>query len=250
MGFEGVKSLAEELNSMVNPLMSLSLLVTGLLEISLPLYLGLLAARRLRVDWRPFVIGATLFTLSLVRMPLNTLVQRITYRIHLGFYTSSLFFSITSALFEEGVRLLAFMKLLEERSWRIGIMYGLGHGGMESILLAGVNSFMLGLLLLIAPSTIPFASLILETLSPALPLLALYERMMAITIQLALTLLVLKSVSEAKPLYLVAAILIHFFINLSALLLLRKGTIWVEAMATPIAVLSLLYVFKTRPKEE
>jgi uncharacterized membrane protein YhfC len=130
----------------------------------------------------------------------------------------------------------------------MGVMYGLGHGGMESILLAGVNSLTLGLLLVFAPSTIPFASIFLEVLSPALPLLALYERLLAIAIQIALSLLVLKSVVEAKPLYLSVALLFHFALDLSALLLSRLGTIWVEVMATPVAVLSLLYVYKTRPE--
>ncbi len=235
-------------DSMAPPPISIPLIFAGSLEIAVPLYLGYLAMRRLNVGLMPYVVGCALFTLSLVRMPLNSVFQRLVYSLHHGFQLSAFFVSMTAALFEEGVRLIAFLWLLEERSWSVAVVYGLGHGGMESILLAGVNSLALGILLVFSPSRIPFTALIMEELPAYLPLLALYERMMAIAIQLLLTLLVLRCVVERKPLYLAAALIIHFAVDLAALILSQYGIHIVEAVITPIAALSLLYLYRTRPE--
>jgi len=233
---------------MAPPPISIPLIVAGFLEIAIPLYLAYEALRRWGAGLRPYVIGCALFTLSLFRMPLNTAFQRLVYLTPHGFQLSALFSSTTAALFEEGLRLFAFLWLFEERSWRIGVTYGLGHGGMESILLAGVNSLTLGLLLVFSPSSIPLTALVMEGLPLHLPIIALYERLMAIAIQLLLSLLVLRCVVEGNPLYLAAALLLHFSIDLAALLLSQYGTLWVEAAITPIAALSLLYLHQTKPK--
>lgn len=235
-------------DSMAPPPISIPLIFAGSLEIAVPLLLGYLAMRRLNVGLMPYVVGCALFTLSLIRMPLNSFFQRLVYSLPHGFQLSALFMSMTAALFEEGVRLIAFLWLLDERSWSVAVVYGLGHGGMESILLAGVNSLALGILLVFSPSRIPFTALMMEELPAYLPLLALYERLMAITIQLLLTLLVLRCVVERKPLYLAAALLIHFAVDLAALLLSQFGAPIVEAAVTPIAALSLLYLYQTRPE--
>lgn len=235
-------------DSMSSPPISIPLIFAGSLEIAVPLYLGYLAMRRLNVGLTSYVVGCALFTLSLVRMPLNSFFQRLVYSLPYRFQLSALFMSMTAALFEEGVRLIAFLWLLEERSWSVAVVYGLGHGGMESMLLAGVNSLVLGILLVFSPSRIPFTALMVEELPAYLPLLALYERMMAIAIHLFLTLLVLRCVVERKPLYLAAALLIHFAVDLTALLLSQYGALIVEAVVTPIAALSLLYLYRTRPE--
>ncbi len=235
---------------MISPPISIPLIFAGSLEIAIPLYLGYLAIRHLRVGLMPYVVGCALFTFSLIRMPLNSAFQSLVYSMPHGFQFSAVFLSATAAIFEEGLRLIAFLWLLEERSWSVAVVYGLGHGGMESILLAGVNSLMLGIMLTFFPSSIPFTAIMMEELPVYLPLLALYERMMAIAIHLLLTLLVLRCVVERNPLYLVAALLIHFAIDLTALLLSQYGATIVEAVITPIAALSLLYLYRTRPEAE
>ena len=235
-------------DSMAPPPISIPLIFAGSLEIAVPLLLGYLAMRRLKVGLMPYVVGCALFTLSLIRMPINSAFQRLVYTLPHGFQLSALFMSTTAALFEEGVRLIAFLWLLDERSWSVAVVYGLGHGGMESMLLAGVNSLIMGFLLILSPSRIPFTALMMEELPAYLPLLALYERLMAIAIHLLLTLLVLRCVVERRPLYLAAALLIHFAVDLAALLLSQFGAPIVEAAITPIAALSLLYLYRTRPE--
>ena len=55
-------------------------------------------------------------------------------------YAFLAFSALTAGLFEETGRWLGYRFLIKkERSWRVGVMYGLGHGGIESILLIGIN---------------------------------------------------------------------------------------------------------------
>src|SRR5687768_15449301 len=54
--------------------------------------------------------------------------------------------SFSAGLFEEGGRWLGYRWLFrpEERTWRPGIVYGLGHGGLESmVLIAGLATLSL-----------------------------------------------------------------------------------------------------------
>ena len=52
----------------------LSFLISGVLEITIPIALAIYAAKRLKGHVVTFLVGGVLFLLSLVRIPLNTVV--------------------------------------------------------------------------------------------------------------------------------------------------------------------------------
>jgi len=153
--------------------------------------------------------------------------------------------SLTAGIFEELARFFAFRSLLKGRELRDGFMYGAGHGGIESIALAGINVLTIGLTMLFSPSQIPAAQLSAIWAMPLwLPLVGLYERIMAMAIQLSLSVVVLLSFLEDDKRYLVVAIVLHFLVNYFGLSFIDTyGLLWGEltlALFTGAIILTTL----------
>src|SRR5690606_17813755 len=97
--------------------------------------------------WRIFWLGALVFVVSqmLLRIPLISALQlvlgpQIAGSPALSFVVGA-GLALTAALFETGGRYLGYRLLLrrDPKSWDVGVLFGLGHGGIESALLvAGV----------------------------------------------------------------------------------------------------------------
>ena len=64
--------------------------------------------------------------------------------------------SLSAGLFEEIGRYITMKYLLKSMTIKDAIVFGIGHGGIESILLVGVS------LLMINPSTIPFQNFLMS----------------------------------------------------------------------------------------
>lgn len=228
-----------------------SFIVAGVLEIAVPLILGLMLRRRLGVSWRTYTVGCVMFSLSLVRIPLNHVVSQALERAVSGvplWFLLLAFPSFTAGLFEESARFVAFRLLIKERSWEDGVMYGAGHGGFESMLLAGVAVLGTAIVIAFFPSTMPPEQLQAIAALPAyLPLVGLYERLVAITIQIGLSVLVLQCFIHMRLIYLGIAIALHFMINFLALATAPFGIMWSELVATAFAAALYLYIRRTRP---
>ena len=134
-------------------------IAAALIEILLPLALALLVRRRLGVGWRYFAYGALIFLLFqlVTRVPLVQLIQSQiapalqASRTLLVAWIAVL--SLTAGLAEEIGRYVGYRWLMrrEEKTWPKAIMYGVGHGGLESMLLVG-GLVLLGLINLLALS--------------------------------------------------------------------------------------------------
>ena len=214
-----------------------SFLVAGILELTIPLLLGLYIKRRFGVSWRAYAIGAVMFLLSMVRLPLNDIGSRfllVNAPVNLTRTLLIAFPSLTAGIFEEFARFIAFRNLLKGRELGDGLMYGAGHGGIESIVMAGLNVLALGLALLFSPSQIPATQLSAIWAMPLwFPLVGLYERLMAMAIQLCFSLMVLLSFLEDDKRYLVVAIVLHFLVNYLGLSFIDAyGLLWGELVFT------------------
>src|SRR5690242_19822700 len=110
-----------------------------------PIALAIIAHRRLKVSWRYFGYGALIFFLFqiITRVPLVIWLQarlapqlqasvtlRIAWLVGLA---------LTAGLVEEIGRYVGYRWLMrrEEKTWSKAVMYGIGHGGLESMLLVG-----------------------------------------------------------------------------------------------------------------
>ena len=236
-----------------------------LFEIALPLVLGFIARRRLGVGWRYFGYGALIFFLFqlISRVPLVQVAQialapqlRASFALQLAWIA---LLALTAGLFEEVGRYIGYRWLMgrEEKTWSKAVMYGLGHGGLESMLLvAGLT--LIGLInLLLLPSligTLPAdqRALVEQQLAAVrgqpdwLPLVGAWERLWSIMFHVAMSVVVLQ-VFRRGMIWLGLAILAHALLDFMAvglpLLLGLQGTaaLFVPEVIVTIAGLASLW---------
>ena len=249
-------------------------------DILYPLALGVLARRRLGVSWRYFGYGALIFVLfQLVsRVPITLAIQALiapqlqASRVALIAWIA--ISALTAGLFEELGRYVGYRWLLkrEPKTWAKGVMYGLGHGGIESMLLiAGLVAITLIQVLALTRtdlSTLPLTAeqrtlatqqLAAIAAQPSwVPLLGAWERLWTIPLHVALALLVLQVFRRGNMRWLWLAILAHALVDLLAAgvtpILQLNGMpalLVPEAIVTVVGLLSLwaIWALRDRPDE-
>src|SRR6516165_3587724 len=196
----------------VNSVLVTSFSIAALVDMLAPVVLAIFLARRYQSRWRYWWYGVLVFLLfqGISRIPAMIYLQRLpavasALQKPLWFWSFLLFAAFTAGLFEEGGRWLAFRWLVRptERHWRTALMLGAGHGGLESI---GVGFAVLGALAtylvatLLPPESFGANASQVEEARKQIsasqgwePLLGGFERLGALAIQLALTVMVLQS---------------------------------------------------------
>lgn len=192
-----------------------ALLITLFLTVVLPVLAAVVLARRDRGCLSPFLLGAATFGVAqyLLRMPL----LRLLLQESLGFLLFSrtqpvwyaLFLALTAALFEEGGRYLVMRCIMKRRGFLDGVAFGVGHGGMESILLIGLPA----LSLLASP----------QEISGAMVLLSGAERVFTMVIHVAFSVMVLRAARRRRIGGLLLAFALHTALNFIALLMQNQG---------------------------
>ena len=198
-----------------------------------PLVLAVIANRRLKVSWKYFAYGALIFFVFqlITRVPAVLVIQAtITPQLEASpalLYTWLAILVLTAGLFEEVGRYVAFRWLMrrEEKTWDKAVMYGLGHGGLESILLVG-GLALLSLINIIVLSSIGLNSIPLAQRAQAaqqlaalaaqpawFPLLAAWERLWTVPVQIALSVLVLQVFRRNNIGWLWLAVLAHAIVD-------------------------------------
>lgn len=230
-----------------------------------PILAALWWHRRTGAPFTALGAGALVFFVSQV-------VLRLPWQIPLGRWVQGhpewliaflLFSSLTAGLFEETGRWAGYKYLLRsERSRRIAVMFGLGHGALEAILLAGLP--LAGILVtwvmaahgMLPPG--PAVEAIREqtaVLDPWKVQLAALERASAMAVHVGLALIVLQVWVRGGIRWLFLAILLHFTVNaIAAILVLQLrlspiiGELVLVLMAA--AVLTLGWRLSTNTSEE
>lgn len=206
-------------------------------EALFPLAVAWFAARRLQVTWRYFAYGAVIFLLFqlISRVPLVLTLQGLigprleASRPLLFGWLAAL--ALSAGLAEEIGRYVGYRWLFrEEKTWARSVMYGIGHGGFESIVLVG-GLTILGLINLIALSTMDLNSLPLSTEQRAqveqqlaavaaqpewLPLVGAWERLWTLPVHVALSVMVLQVFRRGQMRWLWFAVGAHTLVNLVA----------------------------------
>ncbi len=199
-------------------------------------------AHRKKGIWKAFFSGALAFIVSqlLIRIPiLQLLVPRYAWYGALQLYPwlYGLFLGLTAGLAEETARLAAIRLFLKEQTGKeYGLAFGLGHGGIEAMLLVG-PVFFSGLALTLTGR---------EALFPATPAAILTsgaERLSALAFHLGASLLVMHGVREKKIVrFLAAAILLHTLLDAAIVILpavFGTGTLGLELYAAAAGALTL-----------
>ena len=203
--------------------------VIAVLILTIAVPLGtMLCLRRRGGTWGAFLVGAGTFLLfALVLEPvLHRLVlgSGIGPAIQGNIWLYGLYGGLAAGLFEETGRLLAFRYFLKSRPARVtALSYGIGHGGIEAFVLAGLtmlSNLILGLSYssgsALPPEAASAAAAVVST--PAhLFLLGGFERLCAMSLHMALSVLVFASLRlENRRRLFPAAILAHGAVDFAA----------------------------------
>jgi uncharacterized membrane protein YhfC len=201
-----------------------------------PFAAAAVARRRLGVGWRVFWLGALVFVVSqmLLRIPLVSVLQavlapRLAGSAGLAIAIGTVL-ALTAALFETIGRYLGYRFLLrgDPKTWEVGVMFGLGHGGIESaVLVAGLALVQLVTLLTMTEASLaalPAAQAeALRALAAAvsagpawLGLVGGWERIVAITFHVAMSVIVLQVFARGEARWLWYALGAHFLLDFLA----------------------------------
>lgn len=135
-----------------------------------------------------------------------------------------LYGGFAAGIFEETARFISFILLKKKyQGFGTALSYGIGHGGAESILLAGlsmISNIIVSLMINSGgTSNLPVNAAQLATINSSMFLISGAERMMALVIQISLSVLVWYAVAgKGKAWLYPAAIVLHAAIDFPAAL--------------------------------
>jgi ABC-2 type transport system permease protein len=222
--------------------------ISILLMILLPIFLAALLRRRFVTPWFLFCAGILTFTASqVVHLPLNAWLANLGILPHAGKVTPPLWqyalvAGLTAGLCEELARTAGYAILKRYRRFEDGVMLGLGHGGIESMVFGGVmTAAAISSLLSLNGKDLSTMNLSVEQMnavqmqiqallsSPWQAFLPLVERLLAMTAHVIFSLIVLRSFTQRNAWYVVLAIVYHAAVDVGAVYLsqtLKNGNFW------------------------
>lgn len=244
-----------------------------ILMIGLPIALGVFLARRFRLGWTLWAIGAATFILSqVVHIPLNLGLTALYANQILPPppeswrpFFNPIVLGFTAGLCEETARYLVYRFWIKDaRTWRQAVMFGAGHGGIEAIIVGGLVALSFVNLVVLRMMDVSTLGLPPEQLTALqkqvadywsapwyATLLGAVERALTIPFHIAMAVMVLQAVKRRNLLWLLAAISSHMAINATALYALgRVGPYWTEAIVAGFSVMSLIFLFALKPAHE
>ena len=237
-----------------------------------PIVLAIVAHRQLRVGWRYVGYGAIVFFVFqlVTRVPAVQLIQAaIGPQLKASpvlMWTWLVVLALSAGVFEEVGRYVGYRLFMrgEDKTWSKAVMFGIGHGGLESVLLVG-GLMVLALISLWAAANgglnqLPddqraAATQQLQTLNAQPGWAALFgawERLWTVPIQVAFSVIVLQVFRRGKLVWLLWAILGHAFVDLVAVGLqqiLGQGvtsSLVIEAVVAVFGLMALWIIWRLR----
>lgn len=256
----------------VNSLWLVGVIFTALFAIVYPLVLALIAHQRLKVSWKYFGFGVIIFLLF-------QLVSRVPVVIILGsvlapqlksspafLYTWIVILAITAGLFEEVGRYIGYRWLMkrDEKTWSKAVMYGIGHGGLESMVLIGGGTLLTVLNIIVLSATnlnsLPSSqhTLIVQQFAAInaepwwLSLAGAWERLWTLPIHIALSVVVLQVFRRNAIVWLWLAVLAHSIVDFTTAIIPQligasvTSTLLVEGLVAIFGILAIVVIFRLR----
>jgi uncharacterized membrane protein YhfC len=241
---------------MNNILLNTSYVISIIIEIGVPITLAVYMRKKYGASWAIFFLGMILFLISLIRIPLNNLFSSIIVNNFSGdlvIILIGLFASLTAGIFEEGVRVLAFGAIIKPRSYDKGIMYGIGHGGGgESMIFVAMSVLASFIIYRFFPDILPASILVqIAGIEWYVPLIGALERILAIAIQISLSVLVMYAFLKRKYYFILISILFHMVIDFVSVYINYKfGILMSEISVFIFAVIGVFIIYILRPGKE
>lgn len=228
-------------------LQELCLLLNVLICFGIPIIGTIWLGRRSGRVIKPFLIGIAAFTLSqlVLRIPLITLVlpDFTWYQLmQLNPYLNGVFLGLTAGIFEETARLIFMKQFLRNRTTRAdGLAFGLGHGGIEAMVLVGINC-------IATMFMYPAGYMDLSEVGYLTILTGGLERISAMMFHVGASLIVLYGIRVHQSVrYTLLAILLHALLDSMLVILpaaIGLGTMGLEIYVMVIAILVLFYGYR------
>ncbi len=240
-----------------------------------PLVLGLFIHRTLAAPWRWFLYGAGIFFLfqMVTRVPAIQVIQAMIAPKLQGsrplLWGWLVVLALSAGLFEEVGRYVGYRVLFrqDEKSWRSAVMYGAGHGGIESMLLVG-GLALVSLVNLIAlmqgglgqvPAEqrgLAVAQLRAIVAQPIwFPLLGAWERLWTLPSHIAFSVIVVQVFRRGSFLWLWLAVALHTVLDFGAVALLQvlgqslRTALMQEGCVALFGLLALVAIWILRDRE-
>ncbi|MBE0669197.1 MAG: YhfC family intramembrane metalloprotease [Anaerolineales bacterium] len=244
-------------------MLEILLAINSLGMLLLPLIAAFYFSRKLKLSWKLFLAGALTFIASQVLhiplvLALNTSLQS------LNIVISAIVLGLLAGLFEETARYILYKFILKKtRTWDEGVYVGIGHGGVEAILLGAITLLTFVNMLayrnmdLSTVPSIPAEQVELATQqvkeywsTPAhMAILGLVERIFAMTLHVALSVMVLYGLVTKNQVWFWLAVLWHTIVDALAVYLVQKiDMLALEGIVGICAVISLFIIFWIKPK--
>ncbi len=248
----------------MNRLLVASFIVAFAADVITPILIARWIWRRWKPPAQIWLWGAAVFMGSqvLTRIPIVTYIQAQSglqealdrsFTLYLAF---TLALSLSAGLFEEGGRWIGYRYLVREHTTPNALLYGAGHGGLESIGIGALIASTLASYLVLTGPALPGMNVLtpeqLKLLDGARaqftalagwePLLGGVERVATQPVHLALSLLVLRAFTRSARWWWVA-LGAHTWLDFSTLLLTRFATHRWGQSRGPLLVESLVVIY-------
>jgi uncharacterized membrane protein YhfC len=231
--------------------------------IFLPIIAAIYLSRKFKLSWKLFLAGGITFIASQVlHIPL-VLALTSTFQ-SWGMVAYAVVLGLLAGVFEETARYILFKFIRKDsKTWNEGVFIGLGHGGTEAIIfgvlaaMGFINMLVYRNMDLATVPSIPPEQLELAKQQVAaywsapvyMTLLGMVERVFAICLHISLSVMVLYSIVNQKPIWFWLALLWHAIVDAAAVYLGQQiSMISLEGVIGIFAVISLGIVFWIRPK--
>ncbi|HQV71314.1 MAG TPA: YhfC family glutamic-type intramembrane protease [Thermoflexales bacterium] len=246
------------------------------INIFAPLVIALAARRALNLSWKYIGFGALIFLVFqlLTRIPVMFAIQaaiapqlKASRELTLAWGAGV---SFTAGLFEEVGRWVGYRFLMrnDDKTWGKGVLYGIGHGGLEAALFVGG----LGLITVVNLAALPMLDLsaqltpeqmqtatqqiaAINALPAWMPLLGVWERIWAMCFHVAASLIVMRCFTRGHMVWLAVAIAFHTVLNLTTLLPAAlgvqgiSGALLTEGVLTVFGLFSLWLIWKMKEEK-
>ena len=219
-----------------------------LIVLALVVGLGIFLTRKYNLGWRLYWIGGVLFIISqILHIPFNIFVDRLFKNDFLPappenyqLLFSAIFLGLSAGLFEELIRYAGLRWWAKDaRSWAKGLLFGSGWGGMEAFIFYVVA---------LSINYIVFSALRTQDLSALIPpeqlaplqdtfdlfwgvtryesMLGAFERILALPIQICLTIIMLQAFLRGQSRWLWIAVAWHAIIDAAFVIGFRQWGIY------------------------
>lgn len=247
----------------------LGMFFTLLISIGLPVALCILVCRKMKAKVSSFFMGCITFVVFalILEQFLHALVFNLAGSVLTNnIWLYALYGGLAAAAFEETGRFIAMKCFMKKQLTRENaVMYGVGHGGIEAILIVGmlyINNLLIAVMIntggLEASLSMLDPSLLESTLqsmsgiwtTPSyLFFTAGIERILAICLQICLSVLIFKAVSGKKCFFPIA-FGIHFLVDFVAVVSSSYlSVIWVEIITLLIVSATAYFTLRVYHKD-